>query len=342
MASDFSRHHPFYYYGQETMAQCSNGGVAGGGGGVNIKMEQHEGPTALTESYGDGGMYGFTQPANNGLVGQQTVTTIAPNVVMLPGFMDNYPDSWMTPSPSSFGSESPDYYSLANSPQRSFIDVEEYKENLLGMRPPQQQQQQQQQQHQCLQTHMSLPATLPLSPPLAAQSHQPQQHQPSLPGNRSVGEISVQSTNTTTTSPVTSLPVKKRQYNRKPKPKPEQQPTGAIETDTTSTLELSCLTSFTKTGQGKPVSTSTIAGNTTSTAAPVAGKRKRKLVPPQIKKKRRLAANARERKRMQSLNDAFDRLRQYLPSLGNDRQLSKHETLQMAQTYITALAELLQ
>lgn len=75
----------------------------------------------------------------------------------------------------------------------------------------------------------------------------------------------------------------------------------------------------------------------------VGGKRKRnKTVPPVVKKKRRLAANARERKRMQNLNDAFDRLRQYLPSLGNDRQFSKHETLQMAQSYITALCDLLE
>jgi atonal protein 1/7 len=71
-------------------------------------------------------------------------------------------------------------------------------------------------------------------------------------------------------------------------------------------------------------------------------KRRSKQISPQIKKKRRIAANARERRRMQSLNDAFDRLRQYLPSLGNDRQLSKHETLQMAQTYITALCDLLE
>ncbi|XP_055617779.1 protein lin-32-like [Toxorhynchites rutilus septentrionalis] len=65
------------------------------------------------------------------------------------------------------------------------------------------------------------------------------------------------------------------------------------------------------------------------------------VVPTVIKRKRRLAANARERKRMRGLNEAFDRLRQHLPSLGEDRQLSKHETLQMAQTYITALCDLL-
>lgn len=72
------------------------------------------------------------------------------------------------------------------------------------------------------------------------------------------------------------------------------------------------------------------------------GKRRRgKQISPVVKRKRRLAANARERRRMQNLNQAFDRLRQYLPCLGNDRQLSKHETLQMAQTYISALGDLL-
>ncbi|XP_013110591.2 protein atonal [Stomoxys calcitrans] len=74
----------------------------------------------------------------------------------------------------------------------------------------------------------------------------------------------------------------------------------------------------------------------------VGGKRRRgKQISPVVKRKRRLAANARERRRMQNLNQAFDRLRQYLPCLGNDRQLSKHETLQMAQTYIAALGDLL-
>ncbi|KAK7862094.1 hypothetical protein R5R35_011507 [Gryllus longicercus] len=63
---------------------------------------------------------------------------------------------------------------------------------------------------------------------------------------------------------------------------------------------------------------------------------------PDVVRRRRLAANARERRRMNSLNDAFDRLREVVPSLGNDRKLSKFETLQMAQTYIAALCELLQ
>ena len=70
-------------------------------------------------------------------------------------------------------------------------------------------------------------------------------------------------------------------------------------------------------------------------------RRQSKFVTGEIKKKRRLQANARERRRMNGLNDAFERLREVVPALGNDRKLSKFETLQMAQTYITALAELL-
>ena len=61
---------------------------------------------------------------------------------------------------------------------------------------------------------------------------------------------------------------------------------------------------------------------------------------PEVKVKRRHAANARERKRMNGLNDAFERLRHHIPELGNDRKLSKYETLQMAQTYIGALRDL--
>ncbi|CAG7828104.1 unnamed protein product [Allacma fusca] len=72
------------------------------------------------------------------------------------------------------------------------------------------------------------------------------------------------------------------------------------------------------------------------------GRRKSEKPPsPVVVKKRRLAANARERRRMNGLNDAFDRLREVIPSLGSDHKLSKFETLQMAQTYINALRELL-
>lgn len=63
---------------------------------------------------------------------------------------------------------------------------------------------------------------------------------------------------------------------------------------------------------------------------------------PTVVKKRRLAANARERRRMNGLNEAFDRLRQVIPSLDTEQKLSKFETLQMAQTYIVALRDLLE
>lgn len=58
-------------------------------------------------------------------------------------------------------------------------------------------------------------------------------------------------------------------------------------------------------------------------------------------KHRRVAANARERRRMHGLNRAFDKLRSVIPSLENERKLSKYDTLQMAQIYIAELSELL-
>ncbi|OWF45654.1 basic helix-loop-helix transcription factor amos-like [Mizuhopecten yessoensis] len=61
----------------------------------------------------------------------------------------------------------------------------------------------------------------------------------------------------------------------------------------------------------------------------------------EVLRKRRLAANARERRRMESLNVAFDQLRDVVPSIGDDQKLSKYETLQMAQSYINALKDLL-
>ena len=64
-------------------------------------------------------------------------------------------------------------------------------------------------------------------------------------------------------------------------------------------------------------------------------------VPETVKRLRRLAANARERRRMDSLNSAFDRLRSVLPQLRNEEKLSKYDSLQMAQTYIATLCEML-
>ena len=65
-------------------------------------------------------------------------------------------------------------------------------------------------------------------------------------------------------------------------------------------------------------------------------------LPESVMRKRRLAANARERRRMDQLNQGFDRLRTVLPGLGPESQLSKYETLQMAQEYINQLSQLLE
>ena len=68
-------------------------------------------------------------------------------------------------------------------------------------------------------------------------------------------------------------------------------------------------------------------------------------LPVHVQKKRRLAANARERKRMTNLNNAFERLREILPTSGlgdqDSKPISKMEALQMAQSYIKELSNLL-
>jgi len=56
---------------------------------------------------------------------------------------------------------------------------------------------------------------------------------------------------------------------------------------------------------------------------------------------RRLVANARERRRMMMLNEAFDQLRAAVPLVTSGRRLSKYDTLQLAQCYISALHDLL-
>ena len=56
---------------------------------------------------------------------------------------------------------------------------------------------------------------------------------------------------------------------------------------------------------------------------------------------RRQLANARERRRMLMLNTAFDQLRAVVPFMASGKKLSKYDTLQLAQSYISALVDLL-
>ena len=74
------------------------------------------------------------------------------------------------------------------------------------------------------------------------------------------------------------------------------------------------------------------------------GGRKKNLNPPTptIMKHRRGMANARERKRMNGLNGAFERLREVVPNVNTEQKMSKIETLLVAQTYIKALAKIME
>ncbi|CAF0780772.1 unnamed protein product [Didymodactylos carnosus] len=62
--------------------------------------------------------------------------------------------------------------------------------------------------------------------------------------------------------------------------------------------------------------------------------------PPQSLEQRH-AANLRERKRMQSINDAFEGLRIHIPVLPYEKRLSKVDTLRLAIDYIAFLSDLL-
>ncbi|XP_048341941.1 transcription factor 15-like [Sphaerodactylus townsendi] len=70
-------------------------------------------------------------------------------------------------------------------------------------------------------------------------------------------------------------------------------------------------------------------------------KRKRKSPRLSGLSKQRQAANARERDRTHSVNTAFSALRTLIPTEPIDRKLSKIETLRLASSYISHLANML-
>ncbi|XP_067005709.1 pancreas transcription factor 1 subunit alpha [Anabrus simplex] len=61
---------------------------------------------------------------------------------------------------------------------------------------------------------------------------------------------------------------------------------------------------------------------------------------PQQQVQQRQAANLRERRRMQSINDAFEGLRAHIPTLPYEKRLSKVDTLKLAIGYINFLSDL--
>ncbi|XP_076049806.1 48 related 1 [Oratosquilla oratoria] len=78
--------------------------------------------------------------------------------------------------------------------------------------------------------------------------------------------------------------------------------------------------------------------NTMTSLQVMRRKKKRKCLMAQLQQ--RQAANMRERKRMQSINDAFEGLRAHIPTLPYEKRLSKVDTLRLAIGYISFLADL--
>ncbi|XP_074842380.1 pancreas transcription factor 1 subunit alpha [Carettochelys insculpta] len=73
-----------------------------------------------------------------------------------------------------------------------------------------------------------------------------------------------------------------------------------------------------------------------------AAKRRRRVRSEAELQQLRQAANVRERRRMQSINDAFEGLRSHIPTLPYEKRLSKVDTLRLAIGYINFLSELVQ
>ena len=79
-------------------------------------------------------------------------------------------------------------------------------------------------------------------------------------------------------------------------------------------------------------------GNFNEEFKQVSEKPKRKRV---LNKGQRSAANMRERKRMVSLNDAFDLLKKNVPTFAYEKKLSRIETLRLAVSYISFMSDIL-
>ncbi|XP_029139105.1 pancreas transcription factor 1 subunit alpha [Protobothrops mucrosquamatus] len=83
-------------------------------------------------------------------------------------------------------------------------------------------------------------------------------------------------------------------------------------------------------------------GSLAAAAAAAAARRRRRVRSEAELQQLRQAANVRERRRMQSINDAFEGLRSHIPTLPYEKRLSKVDTLRLAIGYINFLSELVQ
>ena len=257
----------------------------------------------LYYEYPGGGVYNAKEKMSSGLPPMASLGATQPLVQHQQSFYDNNSDGWHTPSPAgSLRSLSPASASVSSEPETTCHQLMP-----SVMHHNHHQQQQQQQQHQEQQQHYYYQ---PEPQPQQQQQQQLQHPEIGSPQLQSIGE-----------------PAAKRQRT-------DSATTDEAHSSRGSNFDESDeLDSEAEMDQSQEETSSATAGNS---------RRRGKCVNSTVVRKRRLAANARERRRMQNLNKAFDKLRTYLPSLGNDRQLSKYETLQMAQSYITALYDLLQ
>lgn len=80
------------------------------------------------------------------------------------------------------------------------------------------------------------------------------------------------------------------------------------------------------------------SGSMNINGTPVPNKKPRRRVATLAQRR---AANIRERRRMFNLNEAFDKLRRKVPTFAYEKRLSRIETLRLAITYISFMAELL-
>ena len=90
-----------------------------------------------------------------------------------------------------------------------------------------------------------------------------------------------------------------------------------------------------------PVTSSTFFSENVSKPQRQKNSKLPRIPPIEVLQQRRLAANARERKRANKINFAFNRLRKVLPGF-TDREISKFEAIQLARDYISQLSTLLE
>uniref|UniRef100_A0AAY4CI76 BHLH domain-containing protein n=1 Tax=Denticeps clupeoides TaxID=299321 RepID=A0AAY4CI76_9TELE len=91
----------------------------------------------------------------------------------------------------------------------------------------------------------------------------------------------------------------------------------------------------------EPEAGAEVDSSSTDEAHEGGGRRRRRLATHHPYKVQRHAANIRERKRMLSINSAFEELRCHVPTFPYEKRLSKIDTLRLAIAYIALLREIL-